>query len=414
MANVKLTTSRVQAIRPVEKVQRVWDSVVSGFHVRVTPAGFKSYCVTFQRQNSKAKVSVTIGGCDTWDLDAARSKARELRAMHDEGKDARAHVQAERHAQTVQDLADLWKRDYRNALKPSTRTVYDSWLKVIILPALGNRLVRDLNFEAIKNMHREEAKKHQISANRAITVLSRLLSIAEKEGWRPMGSNPCRQLEKAGEQSRTRTFTANEYASLEKAISDLGQAEKLDPQAADLFRFLALSGLRKGEAQGLRFADVDVEAGTMRFDEHKTSGKKGAKVLPLNSHLKAIIQHRSSQQLGSYVFPGRSLTSHIVGLTKMWDRVLTQANMAGVTPHDLRRTFMTTCCELGQPPAIADTLLGHSLGKIRDTYLHLDPEGILATASQETADWIAAAMAGQKVKPGVKVAKLEKTEAGTA
>ena len=56
----------------------------------------------------------------------------------------------------------------------------------------------------------------------------------------------------------------------------------------------------------------------------------------------------------------------IVGVTKMWDRVLTEANLAGVTPHDLRRTFMTTCCELGHPLAIADTLLGHSLGKIRD------------------------------------------------
>jgi len=38
----------------------------------------------------------------------------------------------------------------------------------------------------------------------------------------------------------------------------------------------------------------------------------------------------------------------------------------------------------------------------------------MATASQETADWIAAAMAGQKVKPGVKVAKDEQGQAGTA
>jgi hypothetical protein len=29
----------------------------------------------------------------------------------------------------------------------------------------------------------------------------------------------------------------------------------------------------------------------------------------------------------------------------------------------------------------------------------------MATASQETADWIKTAMAGKKVKPGVKVAK---------
>ena len=69
---------------------------------------------------------------------------------------------------------------------------------------------------------------------------------------------------------------------------------------------------------------------------------------------------------------------------------------------------------LGYPAAIGDPHLGHSLGKIRDTYVHLGSEGSMATASQETADWVAAAMAGKKVKPGVKVAKEENTEAETA
>jgi len=88
------------------------------------------------------------------------------------------------------------------------------------------------------------------------------------------------------------------------------------------------------------------------------------------------------------------------------------AGLSDVTPHDLRRTFMSTSMELGYPAAIGDALLGHSLGKIRDTYVHLGSEGIMATASQDTADWIAAAMAGHEVKPGVKVVK--KAKAGTA
>jgi len=36
----------------------------------------------------------------------------------------------------------------------------------------------------------------------------------------------------------------------------------------------------------------------------------------------------------------------------------------------------------------------------------------MATASQETADWIAEAMAGKKVKPGVKITR--DIQAGTA
>jgi integrase len=95
----------------------------------------------------------------------------------------------------------------------------------------------------------------------------------------------------------------------------------------------------------------------------------------------------------------------LVGLAKMWKRIceFEGANLDAVTPHDLRRTFMTTCTELGNPTAIGDTLLGHSLGKIQDTYVNLSPDGILAIASQQTSDWIAAALRGANPKVGQKV-----------
>jgi integrase len=301
----------------------------------------------------------------------------------------------------------------------------------VILPLLGKRLVKDLTYQDVKDLHRNAKKGgHETNANRAVAVLSRLLSIAEKEGLRPAGSNPCAQLEKPSEKPRSRVLSTNEYAALEEALVCLvaaGQNEKvdrplkieqskkktkathevkvdkLDPQAADLIRFLALSGLRKGEALGLRFADVDLERSIMRFEDHKTSEQAGTKVLPLNAHLKAIIQRRATQQVSAYVFPGRKLSGPIVGLAKMWARVMESAHLIDVTPHDLRRTFMSTSMELGYPAAIGDSLLGHSLGKIRDTYVNLGSEGIMATASQETADWIAAALAGVQVRPGVKV-----------
>ena len=60
--------------------------------------------------------------------------------------------------------------------------------------------------------------------------------------------------------------------------------DELHPQAGDLFRFLALSGLRKGEALGHRFADVDLERSVLCFEDHKTAEQAGTKVLPLNTH----------------------------------------------------------------------------------------------------------------------------------
>ena len=423
---VSLTDTRVKDAKAGPSVIRIWDSAVPGFHLRITPAGVKSFCVVFQRKDGK-KASVTIGKAEAWTVKAASENAAALRKLHDEGKDIRAYVQEERSGQDVDALIKVWREDYRHGLKPTSQASYDSLMKVVISPMLGKRLVKDLSYQDVKDLHRKTKKGgHETNANRAVAVLSRLLSIAEKEGWRAQGTNPCRQLEKPSEKPRSRVLSADEYAALETAIGVLEEAgraekaekqvkvDKLDPQAGDLIRFLALSGLRKGEALGLRFADVDLERGVMRFEDHKTSEQAGTKVLPLNTHLKAVIQKRSSQRLGAYVFPGRRLNGPIVGLAKMWARVMDEAKLSDVTPHDLRRTFMSTSMELGYPAAIGDALLGHSLGKIRDTYVHLGSEGIMATASQETADWIAAAMAGKKVKPGVKVAKEEKAQAGTA
>jgi len=421
---VSLTDTRVKDARAGTSVIRIWDSAVPGFHLRITPAGAKSFCVAFQRKDGK-KVNLTIGKAETWTAKAASEKAAALRKLHDEGKDARAYVQEERSGHDVDALIKLWREDYRHGLKPTSQASYDSLMKVVISPMLGKRLVKDLSYQDVKDLHRKTKKGgHETNANRAVAVLSRLISIAEKEGWRAQGTNPCGQLEKPSEKPRSRVLSAEDYAALEAALVALvaagstegkAKVDKLDPQAADLIRFLALSGLRKGEALALRFADVDLERGVMRFEDHKTAEQAGTKVLPLNSHLRAIIQRRSSQKLGAYVFPGRKLNGDpIVGLAKMWVRVVDQAKLADVTPHDLRRTFMSTSMELGYPAAIGDALLGHSLGKIRDTYVHLGSEGIMATASQETADWIAAAMAGQKVKSGMKVAKEEKTKAGTA
>lgn len=62
------------------------------------------------------------------------------------------------------------------------------------------------------------------------------------------------------------------------------------------------------------------------------------------------------------------------------------------------------CAELGYPPQVFNFLLGHKPAGMAGVYTHLNPAGgILAEASQATADWIAAAMAGTNPALGQKV-----------
>lgn len=401
---VKLTDAKVKALKPSESMTRLWDTVVPGFHVRVYPTGAKSYAVQFQRPDG-TKVQVTIGAAGVFSAEGAREKAKKLREIHDVGQDARAYMLEKRNAKDVSALVKLWEKDYKSKLKPSSRASYSSIIKCIILPALGRRLVKDLDRPTIKALYKKEAKENPIGANRMITVLSRLMNIAEEETWKPLGSNPCIRFPKGKEKPCPRVLTASELGRLEAAMANLEAIGKLDGVAADLIRFLALSGLRSGEAAKLKWTDINLDRNKMYIRDHKTDATMGDKVLPLNSCLKVILHRRAGNRLGHLVFPGLASERPIQGLRKMWLRVLAVegCNLEDVTPHDLRRTFMTVTVELGYPPAVGDTLLGHSLGKIRDTYMRLSMDGILSAASEDAACWIQAAMAGEAPQPGAKV-----------
>lgn len=401
---VRLTKTRVAEIVPGLTVLRIFDSVVPGFHVRVTPKGTKSYAVTFQRKNG-VKVHITLGPAKVLSAEDAREQARKLRELHDSGEDARAHMDDKRNAKTMKALVQLWEEDYRPKLKPSSQRSYDSLIKCIILPAFGSRLVKDLDRPSIKALWRKESKAHAIGANRMITVLSRLMNIAGDEGWRPIGDNPCQRFPKSKEKPCPRVFTAAELARLESSTAGLEASGKLDQIAADLIRFLALSGLRSGEASNLKWTNIDLGHNTMTIVDHKTESTMGPKVLPLNSPLRAIIKRRAGAVLGKLVFPGLVQDAPIKGLRKMWLRVLAVkgCELGEATPHDLRRTFMSVSVELGWPIAMGNTLLGHSLGKITDTYTKLSMDGILATVSEDTALWIASALRGEAPKHGVKI-----------
>jgi integrase len=332
--------------------------------------------------------------------------------------DVRARRKDELNASDLLALVEKWRLDPTGKLnlKQKTQASYESILKNNLLPELGNRLVKDINRKDVREFHAKVSKDHKTTANRAVAVLSNLLNFAQAIDWREEGAaNPCHEPPKNPERAKDRVLDPAELEALESAVSSLEKAEDLNPAAADLFRFLVLSGLRTGEAMGLKFVDVNLDAGIMRFEDHKTAGKAGTKKLPLNSHLKVIIRRRAATQISPYVFPGWVENKPMVGLAKMWARLLAEAKIQTASPHDLRRTFYTAVVKLTMSFDVADILTGHSLPKIRATYgIAPEESPVVAQASQDAADWIAAAMAGKSVKPGVKVAKDEKGQAGTA
>ena len=75
--------------------------------------------------------------------------------------------------------------------KPATVSHYRLMLRKHVVPALGDRLVADVEHKDILSFH--SGLHHMPTvANRAVDILVKMFNLADAWGWRPAGSNPCR------------------------------------------------------------------------------------------------------------------------------------------------------------------------------------------------------------------------------
>ena len=174
---------------------------------------------------------------------------------------------------TVADLARRFMEEYAPGhLRPNTARLYRKIIDNRILPRLGKRRVGDIGKNDIAALHHQmrDVPGH---ANRTLSVLSRMLTLAEVWEMRPEGVNPCRHVKKYAEHKRERFLSDEEYRRLGAALRDAEREGFASPAAIAAIRLLMLTGCRSGEIMSLRWEYVDLEAGELRLPESKTGSK---------------------------------------------------------------------------------------------------------------------------------------------
>lgn len=138
-----------------------------------------------------------------------------------------------------------------------------------------------------------------------------------------------------------------------------------------LYHLALFCGLRRGELLALRWADLDLEAATLRVRASKTAS--GIRTIPLLPHLVERLHehwhwlHEEYRIAGldwtgqGLVFP-TSVGTPITGrnLFRHFKSVLKQAGLPDVRFHDLRHTCATLLAAEEVPLVIAMRILGHS------------------------------------------------------
>lgn len=294
---------------------------------------------------------------------------------------------------TVADLATKWLDTVAaHRVKPTTLNTYRSTIEKHIVPYLGNVLAQRLTADTISAFYaaRLKAGASPRIVRQCHLRLSQIMQQGEK--WGLVYRNPCSLVEPP----RT-VYQRGATWSPEEAQRFLAAAES--DIYSPLWLLLLSTGLRRGEALGLRWRDFNPDERLIRVSqsvvllgdtpivqEPKTSaGRRSVKLPPeviaaLQAHrikqLTHIMAHRDNYDDHDLVFArpdGKPIHPH--RLYKHFRAIIERAGVPRIRIHDLRHTHATLLLLSGQPVHVVSERLGHASTSITmDTYAHVLPD----------------------------------------
>ncbi|WP_111435154.1 site-specific integrase [Rhodobium orientis] len=395
--SVKLTKKVADAATPRDKDYVIWDSVVTGFGLKVTPAGSKIY-ILYYRSESGRQRRPSIGKHGAFTVDQARQTARKWLNEIASGKDVSAERQSNRRAETVAELAARYLTDYAEAhKKPRSIATDRANIENHVVPLFGSMKVKEvtradidrvkLDIRGGKSARRLPARprgRRQIRggkgiANRVLALLSKMFACAVDWGLR--ADNPVLGVKKFAEQRKDRFLDADEIHRLTRALERADREQTELPAAIAGIRLLLYTGLRLGEVLGLRWDDIDFQRGTIRLRDSKT----GARTVPLNGLAMDVLRDHREIGGGDLILEGLTADKP-VALTRPWYRIRQSAGIDDTANlHCLRHTFASWAVMSGQSLPQVGALLGHKSAQTTLRYADHAMDA-LQSYSEQTAD----------------------------
>lgn len=372
----KLSNSSIEALpAPTTGQKFYWDAGLSGFGVRVTAAGAKSY-IAQGRVDGKTR-RFTIGPCHLLDYREARKRALDrLGEMHD-GKDPQAE-RKKRQAKALTlravmlDYIDK-KRTRNGPLRPTSQADIEKCVTKVFAE-WADKPVASITREMCLKRFRELSARAPAQANQAFRNLRALLNWARVTNVAPDGSYPILPVNPVVQAFESTQWNAERPREERVPMQKLGQvwamlterADKTkypsgDVTAAHLVQFLILTGARIGEACSLKWTQVRLEDEVPSFTFTQTKNHNVV-TIPMSGVLHEILSARyEARPRGSeYVFPARAGTAvgHIKDARGTMEKVSEVAGMH-LHNHDLRRTFVAIAIASGIELWKAELLTNH-------------------------------------------------------
>jgi integrase len=198
------------------------------------------------------------------------------------------------------------------------------------------------------------------------------------------------------------TWSSEELGEFLESVRD----DRLYP----VFVVLATTGMRRGEVLGLRWRDVDFDAGDLAIANTRTPVKSEIVTGPPKTArsrrqvfldewtldvLRAQRRSQAADRLAAgpawnadedYVFTDEvGVPVNPNSVSKRFDTIVRKSDLPRIRLHDLRHTYATVALKAGVHPKIVSERLGHAtVGITLDLYSHVTP-----SIARDAADVVA-------------------------
>jgi integrase len=338
-----MTVSRItkSAVEVLPAGGYLWDTEVKGFGCRRQTIGV--YYVLRYRTKGQQRL-ITIGRHGSpWTVEMARRKALSLLGNIVEGGDPLAEKEAERVTpDTLEPTIERYLTRRQPDLKPRTFVELERHLLKDAKP-LHSLALAEVDRRTIATLLGQiEEGSGPVARNGVRADLSAFWNWCIREGLAEV--NPVAGTGKASTQSRDRVLSEEEIATIWRNLGT--------DAFSDIVRLLILTGQRRQEIGGLRWAEI---AGDSIILPPARTKNSRTHELPLPSQALAII--RGQPRSGEYVFGNFTYWSYPKGVLDQ------RCGLPHWTLHDLRRTVATMMHDrLDVLPHIVESILNHQSG----------------------------------------------------
>lgn len=409
---INLTAGAIERLAcPAGKQQAFMrDSQAPGLRVRVTAAGAKSF--VYEAKLNRQTIRRTIGDVKLWSIEQARTEARRLAVVLDNGQDPRelerqhqADKAAEKAAATAKavTVGEAWTV-YLEARRPRWGARHYSEHLLLVKPGgvaskraaggvtapgilhpLTLLALRDLTAPTIEAWAERETQTRPAAARLAWRCLKAFLSwCAEQPEYAPVlsGVNPAKtnkareSLGKAG---------VKQDALLKEQLPAWFEAVRAlqNPVIAAYLQILLLTGARAGEVLGLRWEDINTKWRGLTIRD-KVEGTRVIPLTPYVWHLLAALPRRNDFVFSSATAAGGCI---VIPRNPHHDACAV-AGIDALTVHGLRRSFKSLTEWLEIPAGVVAQIMGHKPSATAEKHYTVRPLDLLRVHHERIEAWV--------------------------